>query len=207
VIAIIDYGMGNLGSIANMLKKIGNRAVLTSDPAEIRSASKLILPGVGAFDHGMRCLQERGLVSLLNELVLDEKKPVLGMCLGMQLFASSSEEGEMNGLGWIKGRCVRFYPTPEFPKLKVPNMGWDYPSIKRDSPIVRGFDAPPRFYFVNSYHLRCDDADDIIATTSYGVEATAVVGRGNIVGTQFHPEKSHRFGMQLLRNFVEEFPE
>ena len=200
MIAIIDYGMGNLGSIANMLRKIGAEAVVTSDPAAIESADRLILPGVGAFAHGMESLNGLGIVPLLRRRVLDERVPILGICLGMQLFTQGSEEGGAEGLGWIEGRTSRFRLDggPE----RVPHMGWNTATPVRDHPILAGLPDEPRFYFVHSYHVTCADAADRLCGTTYGYEFTSAVARDNIVGTQFHPEKSHRFGFQLLRNFA-----
>jgi imidazole glycerol-phosphate synthase subunit HisH len=203
MIIIIDYGMGNIGSILNMLKKIGAPARISSDPDEIRAAEKLILPGVGAFDTGMRQLNECGLVDLLNEKVLEQKTPVLGVCLGMHLLVKKSEEGVLPGLGWINGETVRFQFDNKQSGLKIPHMGWNDITIQRSDALLNDLEEEARFYFVHSYHLVCHDPADIIAVTHHGYEFPSIVQRGNIMGTQFHPEKSHRFGMQLYRNFVE----
>lgn len=203
MIIIIDYGMGNIGSILNMLKKIGAAARISSDPDEIRAAEKLILPGVGAFDTGMRQLNECGLIDLLNEKVLAKKTPVLGVCLGMHLLVQKSEEGILPGLGWIDGETVRFHFDRSQSELKIPHMGWNDITIQRSDPLLNDLEEEARFYFVHSYHLQCHDSDDVTAVTHHGYEFPSVVRRGNIMGTQFHPEKSHRFGMQLYRNFVE----
>ena len=203
MIIIIDYDMGNIGSILNMLKKVGAHAMISSDPDEIRAAEKLILPGVGAFDTGMRKLNEHGLVDLLNEKVLVQKTPVLGVCLGMHLVVQKSEEGLLPGLGWIKGETVRFQFDSKKTGLKVPHMGWNDIKIQRNDPLLNGLEDGARFYFVHSYHLLCDDPEDILASTHHGYEFPSIVRRGNIMATQFHPEKSHRFGMQLYRNFIE----
>ena len=202
MIIIIDYGMGNIGSILNMLKKIGAQAKISGDPGEIRAAEKIILPGVGAFDTGMRQLNEHGLVELLNEKVLEQKTPVLGVCLGMHLLVKKSEEGALPGLGWIDGETVRFHFDSKQTGLKVPHMGWNNITIQHSDPLLRDLEGS-RFYFVHSYHLLCHNSADIIAATHHGYEFPSIVRRGNIMGTQFHPEKSHRFGMQLYRNFVE----
>jgi glutamine amidotransferase len=203
MIIIIDYGMGNLGSIRNMLKKIGAPAEISSDSSEILKAEKLILPGVGAFDHGMRNLSDRGLIAVLNQRVREEKCPILGICLGMQLLTQSSEEGNLPGLSWISAKTRRFQFSPEMGSLKIPHMGWNEVKPVAAAPLFLGFEETPRFYFVHSYHVRCDHSEDILATTFYGYDFVSAVKHENIMGTQFHPEKSHKFGMRLLKNFVE----
>jgi len=203
VITIVDYGVGNLGSILNMLKKVGSKAKASSDPNVLRKAEKLILPGVGAFDAGMRKLNEVGLVPLLNELVLEKKVPVIGLCLGMQLMTKGSEEGSEAGLSWIDAQTVRFKFGPENAHLKVPHMGWNTLDIQRQHPLVSDLGPDSRFYFVHSYHIVCQDETDVVAFTDYGYPLAAIINRGNIMGAQFHPEKSHRYGMQLLKNFSE----
>lgn len=203
MITIVDYGVGNLGSILNMLKKVGAKAQVSSDPAVLRQAGKLILPGVGAFDAGMRKLNEVGLVPLLNELVLEKKVPVIGLCLGMQLMTKGSEEGTEAGLGWVDAETVRFKFGPENAHLKIPHMGWNTLDIQRPHPLVSDLEPESRFYFVHSYHIVCADEADVVAYTDYGYPLAAVISKGNIMGAQFHPEKSHKYGMQLLRNFAE----
>lgn len=205
MIVIIDYGMGNLGSIANMFKKIGTRAIISSDLEVIEAADKLILPGVGAFDNGMARLGEMGLVGLLNAKALLQKTPILGLCLGMQLLARGSEEGSLPGLGWLDAGCVRFRFGPEHDGLKVPHMGWNYLHVRQPGGLFAGMYPDPRFYFVHAYHLECKDQADVQATTTYGYEFASVVRKNNILGVQFHPEKSHKFGMKLFTNFVEQF--
>lgn len=203
MLVIVDYGMGNLGSILNMLKKIGTRAVVSSDAGAIAEADRLILPGVGAFDTGMQRLGELNLIDTLNRKVLDQRTPVLGVCLGMQLLTRGSEEGERPGLGWIDGRAVRFAFDGAYAGLKVPHMGWNTVSVRKPDPLFAGLETGARFYFVHSYYVTCANQDDVLATTEYGGEFHSAVSRANILGTQFHPEKSHRFGMALLANFVE----
>ena len=203
MITIVDYGVGNLGSIVNMLKKIGAKAQASSDPDVLRQAEKLILPGVGAFDPGMRKLNEVGLAPLLNELVLEKKVPVIGLCLGMQLMTKRSEEGTEAGLGWIDAETVRFKFRPENAHLKIPHMGWNSLDIRRQHPLVSDLGPESRFYFVHSYHIVCADEADVVAYTDYGYPLAAVINKDNIMGAQFHPEKSHRYGMQLLKNFAE----
>lgn len=203
MITIIDYGLGNLGSIANMLKKIGAAAEITSDPQAIAAAEKLILPGVGAFDNGMSKLKEMHLLDVLNRKVLKEKAPIMGLCLGMQLFAQKSAEGSLPGLGWLDAEVVRFHFSPGTSALKVPHMGWNYIDIKQPVGAFKEMYPDPRFYFVHSYYMVCRQASDVLATVDYGVEFPAAVIHGNIMGMQFHPEKSHKYGMRLFTNFVE----
>jgi imidazole glycerol-phosphate synthase subunit HisH len=202
MIVIIDYGMGNLGSIKNMLKKAGFPSEITNDPSEIEKAEKIVLPGVGAFDTGMRNLQENGLIPLLNQKAMVEKVPVLGLCLGAQLITDRSEEGKLPGLGWVKGETVRFRFEKENQNLKVPHMGWNILQIVQDHPYLQGLPEDQRFYFVHSYHLVCKDQADVIANTIYGYSFASIIGHENVVGMQFHPEKSHKFGLQVLRNFA-----
>jgi len=201
MITIIDYGMGNLGSIRNMLKKIGADSEITAEPARIAAATKLVLPGVGAFDAGMENLDKSGLVPLLNERVRRDEVPVLGICLGMQLMTHSSSEGERPGLGWVDAKAVRFVPADA--TLKVPHMGWNIAQPVRDDALLEGLPRESRFYFVHSYYVACERREDVLLTTFYGADFDSGFRRGNVWGVQFHPEKSHRFGMHLLRNFAE----
>ncbi len=196
---IIDYGMGNIGSIRNMLVRFHPDVTISSDPDTIAGADKLILPGVGAFDEGMKNLEESGLIAILNKRVLEDKIPVLGICLGMQLFASGSEEGVKPGLNWLNADTVKFHNGNG---RKIPHMGWNTIKKMKASRLMDDFDPRCRFYFVHSYHVVCRDKEDILAVTSYGNDFVSAVHRDNIYGTQFHPEKSHRFGMQLMNNFV-----
>lgn len=199
-ISIVDYGVANLGSIRNMLRKLGLEAELVSTPAGVERASKIILPGIGAFDHGMNELAQRGLVEPLRAKATQERVPFLGICLGMQLMGHGSEEGTRPGLDLIAGTCVRFRFPPGH-ALKVPHMGWNEPVPKRPSRLLQGLDAGARFYFTHSFHLVCDDPADVLAAAVHGSEFTAMIERGNVMGVQFHPEKSHRYGMTVLRNF------
>ena len=210
MIAVIDYDMGNVGSILNMLRKLGVSAKLTHDPVDLAQASALILPGVGAFDQGVRNLQAYGLIDVLNDLVISKGRPILGICLGMQLLTDGSEEGTLPGLGWIEAHTRRFQLTERFPALKVPHMGWNYvvpqprPSAEASpASLFHGLERDARFYFVHSYYVDCVHPEDILATAHYGLDFAAAVQRGVIFGTQFHPEKSHRYGLQLMRNFAE----
>jgi glutamine amidotransferase len=204
MITIIDYKTGNLGSIQNILKKIGENSVITSDKDEISEATKIILPGVGAFDTGMRNLAELDLIDVLNRKVMIEKTPVLGICLGMQLLSKGSEEGSLPGLSWIDGftERFRFSDTIEY---KIPHMGWNFIREHKPSRLFENMYPDPRFYFVHSYFFRANDHDDILTSTTYEIEFTSAVERGNILGVQFHPEKSHKFGMRLLKNFVDHY--
>lgn len=200
-IAIVDYGLGNLGSVKNMLKKVGVASVITSKPEELAAAKALILPGVGHFDTGMKNLRSRGLETVLGDLVMEKKVPILGICLGVQLFARGSEEGSEKGLGWIAADVKRF-TFPEGKALPVPHMGWNEVEWT-DSKLLDGMTCgEARFYFVHSYHVVPDDPADIAASVTYGAKIVAAVTRGNVMGAQFHPEKSHRFGMALLKNWV-----
>ena len=203
MIVVIDYGMGNLGSIANMLKKVGAKSIIASDVATLERADKLILPGVGAFDNGMQRLKDLGLLAVLNHKVLQDKTPILGLCLGMQLFTRRSEEGILPGLGWIDAETVRFHFASDQNELRIPHMGWNTVQIKHSSPLWYEMYPDARFYFVHSYHLVCHNDEDVTTATFYGYEFASSVTQGNIAGTQFHPEKSHKFGMRLFKNFVE----
>jgi imidazole glycerol-phosphate synthase subunit HisH len=201
MIVIVDHGMGNLGSVHNMLRKIGVDAVRSADPAVIASADKVILAGIGSFDGAMGRLVELGLVESLDEAVLRRGAPTLGVCLGMQLMAHASEEGRQAGLGWIDAEVRRF----EFPparRLPVPHMGWEEVAPTRPSPLFDPEETELRFYFSHAYHVVCADPADIAATARYGHDFVAAVQRGNIFGTQFHPEKSHVFGIELYRRFA-----
>jgi imidazole glycerol-phosphate synthase subunit HisH len=202
MIVIVDYGLGNVSSIQNMLKHIGSSSVISADPAVIAAASRIILPGVGAFDNSMRNICAMGLLPVLNDKALKDRVPVLGICLGMQLLTERSEEGELPGLGWIKGETIRFR-LPADSNLKVPHMGWNTVRPVKEHSLCRGFLPEQRYYFVHSYHVTCADAADVLMETEHGYAFASSVQSGNIMGTQFHPEKSHRFGMQLLKNFVE----
>jgi len=203
MIIIVDYGVGNLGSIANMFKKIGVPATISSDPTIIETADKLILPGIGAFDAGMAKLNERGFVPVLNHLVLDKKIPVLGHCLGLQLMTRNSEEGQLNGLGWFNAETLRFkFDESQF-MLKVPHMGWNTLDICQPHPLLSKLEEGSRYYFVHSFYVESKEPDTVLATTDYGGPFHSVLARGNIMGAQFHPEKSHKFGMRILKNFSE----
>jgi glutamine amidotransferase len=202
MITIIDYKTGNLGSIRNILKRIGEESVVTSDRDEIAKSTKIILPGVGSFDTGMRNLMELDLVGILNQKVQTEKIPVLGICLGMQLLSEGSEEGSHKGLGWIKGenRRFNFMNSTEY---KIPHMGWNFIQQHKESNLFKDMFSDARFYFVHAFYFKANDLSDVLTTTNYEIEFTSAVEQGNIIGVQFHPEKRHKFGMKLLKNFVD----
>jgi glutamine amidotransferase len=201
MITIVDYGMGNLGSIQNMFKRIKVESQITGDVDKIAAAKKILLPGVGAFDAAMQRINESGLKEVLDKKAKEEKVPVLGICLGMQLLTNSSEEGKLSGLGWIDARTLRFQFTDH--SLKVPHMGWNLVYKKNESPLINNLPEEPRFYFVHSFHVQCSNPGDILTTTHYGIDFHSIIQHENIFGAQFHPEKSHKFGMKLLENFAQ----
>lgn len=202
----MDYGVGNVASLVNMYDDLGIECQISQDPAVIASAAKLILPGVGAFDRAMTTLRARGLVRPLEQAVLQRRVPILGVCLGMQLLARGSEEGRERGLGWIDADVIRIQPRNGAP-LKVPHVGWaDVRSIKPSPLFDTQVGTAERFYFVHSYHVQCRQREDVAAVIIYGDELCCSVSRDNIHGVQFHPEKSHRFGMRLLKRFACDIP-
>lgn len=205
MLTIIDYGVGNLASIRNMLKKVGVDSVVSSDEKVILDAEKLILPGVGAFDTCAEKLQQSGLVNTINRKVLEEGTPVLGVCVGMQLLTEGSEEGVLPGLGWIRGRVIRFRQDRMPAGTKIPHMGWTDVVLNKPSPLFDGMYEEPRFYFVHSYHPELADPADALVLAQYGYSFVAGMEHKNIIGVQFHPEKSHKFGMKLLSNFVKNY--
>ena len=201
MITIVDYGAGNIKSICNMLKKIGVTSQITSSAEEVSKAEKLIIPGVGHYTYGMDKLNASGLVDELSSRVLKDKVPVLGICLGAQLLGISSEESDEKGLGWLDMEVVRFDSSKMEASLKVPHMGWNEIKQEKKSLLLDGYEEVPRYYFVHSYHMKPVNPSDILMTTNYGYEFTSAVEKDNIFGVQFHPEKSHKFGMKLLTNF------
>lgn len=204
-IAIIDYGVGNLGSIQNMFKKLGAQTSIVSDIGGIERATKIILPGVGAFDAGMSQLNQSGLRPTLDAAVLERRVPVAGICLGMQLMTNGSEEGKLPGLGWVPAKTIRFVPTAN-KTIKIPHMGWSVVDKAKQSPVLELLDDKSRFYFVHSYHVSCRDREDVLLSAQYGlVQYDAAFERENILGFQFHPEKSHRYGLTLLKAFLEHY--
>lgn len=202
MIVIVDYGMGNIGSILNMFKRIKVEAIVSDNKDTILNAKGLILPGVGSFDNGMKKLKSKDLIETLNKAVLDNEIPILGICLGMQLLLKSSEEGNLSGLGWIDGTSKKFSFIDTL--MKVPHMGWNIVNPRSINTIYNGFnDKEIRYYFVHSYFVQCENSDNILSDTPYGSNFASSVNKNNIYGVQFHPEKSHKFGMQLLKNFSE----
>ena len=205
MLTIVDYGVGNLASIKNMLKKAGYDAVISSEESVVLNADKLILPGVGAFDTCVEKLQQSGLINAINKKVLEEKVPVLGVCVGLQLLTAGSEEGQLPGLGWIKGRVVKFKQARLAPGTKVPHMGWTNVTLNKQSRLFEGMYEEPRFYFVHSYHADLENSNDALLLADYGYSFVAAIEHENIIGVQFHPEKSHKFGLKLLSNFVRNY--
>jgi glutamine amidotransferase len=201
MIVIIDYGMGNLGSIKNMFKKIGHESIITSDPGKIETADKLMLPGVGAFDNAMKNLKKMELIEVIQKTAVKKKTPLLGICLGMQLLTKRSGEGKLPGLGLIDAETLRFKFKNK--DLKIPHMGWNTIEIKNGSLLFNNAYDESRFYFVHSFYVKCSDLKIVLATTKYGFEFCSAFNKENIFGVQFHPEKSHKYGMRLLENFAE----
>jgi len=201
MIAIVDYGAGNLRSVAWAFEKLGQQAVITVAPEDIRDAQRIVLPGVGSFDHAMKRLEETGLRRLLEEEVLQRKKPVLGICLGFQMFGKCSEEGTCPGLGWLDADTHRL---PPLPGLKIPHIGWNDLRTEDQEPLLAGLSPGACFYFAHSFFVDVHDGACVRATCQYGVEFCAIARKDNLFGVQFHPEKSHDSGLQLLRNFIAE---
>jgi glutamine amidotransferase len=201
MIVVIDYGLGNVGSIRNMLVRCGASAIVSSDPDDVLAADKLILPGVGSFDTGMSELRASGLLPVLTEAVRDRGVPVLGICLGMQMLGRRSDEGRCEGLGWLDAETVRLSVPADFAG-KVPHMGWSSVHPRRDHVLLSGLGEEPEFYFSHSYALSCSAPEAVVAVASYPHEFPVVVEQGNVMGVQFHPEKSHRAGLSLFRNFA-----
>jgi len=203
MLTIINYGIGNLTSVSNMLKKAGaDEVIISSNPEDILSADKLILPGVGHFDFGMKKLQDSGLISVLEEKVLQQKTPILGICLGAQLMTKRSDEGSIPGLGWIDAETIAFDKEKLPLGYKIPHMGWNYVKENKQSVLFKNMSDNPRFYFVHSYHLKMNEVKDEWLEAHYGYDFCAAFEKENIFACQFHPEKSHKFGLQLMENFV-----
>lgn len=198
MIAIINYGLGNVHAFANVYKKLNIPAKIVDHVEELVSVTKIILPGVGSFDFAMQRLEESGMRNYLVELVLNKSVPVLGVCVGMQMLAKSSDEGRLPGLGWINGEVKRFDSTTK----SVPHMGWNTINPLRLDGLFSGLDKNSKFYFLHSYYFKCNHNEDIIASTEYFGEFTSAVASGNVFGVQFHPEKSHEWGIRLLENFA-----
>ncbi|MBS4063682.1 MAG: imidazole glycerol phosphate synthase subunit HisH [Chitinophagaceae bacterium] len=202
MITIVDFGSGNLGSIQNMLKKIGVKSNISSDIDDISQASKIILPGVGSFDTGIQNLQKLGITETLNKKVLVEKVPILGICLGMQLMCKKSAEGKLEGLSWFNTELVKFDPILG---LRIPHMNWAHTAILKESPLFDDLTVDAKFYHVHSYHVSGRPNESILESCYHGFNFVSALQKDNIIGVQFHPEKSHKFGMIMLRNFVNNF--
>ena len=200
MISIIDYGMGNLGSIQNMLKRINVSSQIINSPYEILQATKILLPGVGAFDAAINKIDELGLRGALIHKAKIEKVPFLGICLGMQLLTNASEEGNLKGLSLIDADTLKFKFDDN--SLKIPHMGWNYVVQRKESPLTYNFENKAKFYFVHSYYVKCKDQNNIVMSTEYGITFDSIIQDDNIFGAQFHPEKSHKFGMKLFENFA-----
>jgi imidazole glycerol-phosphate synthase subunit HisH len=201
MIVIADYGMGNLGSVLNMFKKVGAPAMISSDLDVISKAPKILLPGVGSFDAAMQKIDESGMKEVLNQKALVEKVPVLGICLGMQLLTNFSEEGTLPGLGWIDGAAHHFKSRID-ESYRIPHMGWNIVDIVKENELTQGFQDEVRFYFVHSYYVKVNEQTNSMMKTTYGIEFDSAIVKDNIFGAQFHPEKSHKFGMKLFENFA-----
>lgn len=202
MITIVDYGVGNLLSIGNMFKRIGVDTVIASDRWSIENADKLVLPGVGAFDTCAEKLEQSGLFAVLHERVIEKRTPVLGICVGMQLMMNESEEGILPGLGWIKGKTIRFRQDQLRTDDKVPHMGWAEVELNRQSRLFENMYEEPRFYFAHSYHVVPEDEDQVLLYARHGYRFAAALEQDNIMAVQFHPEKSHKYGMKFLSNFA-----
>lgn len=201
-IVIVNYGMGNLNSIKKAMDKLKIESVISSNPVDISESRKIILPGVGHFEKAMTNLKTLGLLEVLNESALEKKKPVLGICLGMQLFAEKSEEGNCEGLGWIDAEVVRFQVADKL-KFKIPHMGWNRVFIKKESTLMKEIPEESEFYFVHSFHMKVRENSDVLNETNFDSDFVSAVEKGNLFGVQYHPEKSHDAGMRLLKNFIE----
>lgn len=202
MIGIIDYGLGNVKAFANVYKMLDIPAIIVTKPHDLIKVSRVIMPGVGAFDHAMKCLQDSGMREMLDEIVLHQQVPVLGICVGMQMLTNSSEEGVSPGLKWINGDVKKIVSSFNN-SIYVPHMGWNDVKPLNNNELFRGLNDDSRFYFLHSYYVHCQRNEDVIAVTNYGGEFACAVNHENVFGVQFHPEKSHRYGMQLLKNFSE----
>jgi glutamine amidotransferase len=203
MISIVDYGLGNIRAFQNMYKRMNIDAVAVRTADELREAKRIVLPGVGAFDHAMELLDASGMRETLDELVLEKSVPVIGICVGMQILADSSEEGTRPGLGWIKGTVRHFRSAPKAAGMMLPHMGWNDVAAKPGEALFKGLADEARFYFLHSFYFDCANPADAAAQAEYGLDFACAVRRDAIHGVQFHPEKSHHFGAQLLKNFAE----
>ncbi len=201
MITIIDYGVGNIRAYINLYERININIRVAYNPTDIKKATKIILPGVGAFDYAMTRLNSSGMREIITELVFEKKIPIIGICVGMQMLADKSEEGELPGLGWIPGEVMQFDSSVLSPKRRLPHMGWNNISHDNDN-LFNSIDLNNRFYFLHSYYFKCKNEENILATTDFGANFTSAIKKDNIYGVQFHPEKSHSNGVQLLKNFA-----
>lgn len=203
MIHVVDYGLGNVQAFLTMFKRLGLKATRAKTAADLTGASKIILPGVGAFDHAIQLLNQSGMRPVLETLVMKDKVPVLGICVGMQILATTSEEGHSPGLGWVPGKVCSFSSNEGSASLPLPHMGWNDVQPKAGSALFAGLESDSRFYFLHSYYFDCVEPSHVAAVASYGVDFSCAVSAANVYGVQFHPEKSHHFGAQLLKNFAE----
>ena len=202
MIALIDYGVGNIRAFTNIYKNLNIPVKIAKNVNDLTDVTKLILPGVGAFDHAMEQLEQSGMRQRLDELVLDNRMPIVGICVGMQMLAHSSDEGKLSGLGWIDASVKRFDVSKINYSTHLPHMGWNDVNPIKENGILKGLENDAKFYFLHSYYFHCNDPQDTIAITDYGIEFSCAVNKNNIYGVQFHPEKSHQYGIQLLNNFA-----
>jgi imidazole glycerol-phosphate synthase subunit HisH len=203
MIAIVDYGLGNIRAFLNIYRRLNIDATAATTPEQLRNASKVILPGVGSYDHAMERLAQSGMREALDEMALRQRVPILGVCVGMQILGRESAEGALPGLGWIAGRVRRFESAASGEALPVPHMGWNDVRPAARHRLFEGLEEGARFYFLHSYYFECDRDEHTIAVAGYGMDFACAAGAANIVGVQFHPEKSHHYGARLLQNFAE----
>jgi len=203
MIAIIDYGLGNIRAFANILKRLDVPHGIAHTAEDLRNATKIILPGVGAFDHAMELLDGSGMRDTLDRMVLEDRRPVIGICVGMQILGERSAEGKRPGLGWVPGEVCSMHQDGLDHEGRLPHMGWNDVRPLREGGLFQGIGAAPTFYFLHSYYFKCAHADHVLSTTRYGGEFASAIAHGSIYGVQFHPEKSHHNGIQLLKNFAE----
>jgi glutamine amidotransferase len=203
MLTIIDYGLGNISAFKNVYERLNIPIKIAQYPKEVESATKLIIPGVGSFDYAMSQLNKSGMRNILDKRVLEDKIPVIGICVGMQILSNTSEEGKEPGLGWINGRVRKFNPSLIPYKSRLPHMGWNTIWPKDGEILFKGVDSQSRFYFLHSYFVECDFDSNVICKTHYGISFASAVNKCNVYGIQFHPEKSHNNGIRLLKNFAE----